>query len=66
MIKQKNKSNNNFGKKVIGKFSSYITNKDDYGSGIQFNYKGSSKFKTFPGGILSMIMTLFLYSYGFM
>ena len=28
----------NFGKKAIGKFTSYISGKDDYGSGISFNY----------------------------
>jgi hypothetical protein len=47
-------------------FSKYITKFDIYGHPINLSYKGESTFKTFPGGLCTiiaklMVLAFFLY-----
>ena len=40
-----------------------IAEKDNYGYPITFNYKGSDTYQTVPGGILSIVFSLCVFSY---
>lgn len=39
---------------------------DQFGEPITLNYKGSSEFQTMPGGLLSILATLIIFSYTLM
>ena len=41
----------------------FVRDRDIYGQAVTLNYKGDDTFKTFPGGILSLFVTLAVLSY---
>ena len=46
------------GKSIIGMMASFLSQQDDYGQPIGFNYEGSDSYQTPYGGILSIISRL--------
>ena len=47
----------------FGATADYIRGKDAFGTGVSLNFKGEDTFNTIPGGLMSVIMMLFVYSY---
>jgi len=46
--------------------SNFLKGQDQLGSGVSFNYRGSSGFGTILGGTLSLITTLFFSTFIFL
>tara|TARA_B110000285_G_C14964080_1_gene533140 strand:+ start:233 stop:556 length:324 start_codon:yes stop_codon:yes gene_type:complete len=46
------------------KFYNSIKSQDMYGQPISLNYEGEDSFKTLPGGILSLTLTILIVFYG--
>ena len=53
-----------FNYRMANKFYGYIKSQDMYGQPINLNYEGEDSFKTFPGGILSLFLTVLIVFYG--
>ena len=43
--------------------SNYIKSYDEFGETVNFNFDGSSAFQTFPGGCISLFMTICVVGY---
>ena len=52
-----------FSKKLISGFFGFFRNHDSYGQGVQLNYGGEDTFKTMPGGIISLGLTVLIFCY---
>ena len=50
----------------MGNVVDTVKSRDIYGRPITLNYQGDDTYKTFPGGILSLGLLLFLAAYSFL
>jgi hypothetical protein len=41
----------------------YVKSHDQYGTPVTLHYEGKPKFKTFPGGIISMLLAVLIQVY---
>ena len=51
---------------MIGSARSKIKDQDLFGQQIPLNYDGEDTFKTLPGGIISILLLVFVLSYAFL
>ena len=46
--------------------NNFVKNRDLYGAPVSLNYKGNDTFKTFPGGVLSILLLFLVAAYAFL
>ena len=52
------------GSRISSSFFGFFRNRDQYGQAISLNYKGEDTFNTSIGGLLCLLLYVFIISYG--
>ena len=64
-LESMNRSFYKFGMKLRTGITDIIKDRDMYGQPISLNYKGSTTFRTVPGGLISLLLLSVVFAYTF-